>query len=493
MKQIISTIFYLLIGSIFTFGSTVGIATGNKTVDGRPLLFKNKDQTDDYPSDVNYYDGGIENYSYVYQQNNGQDHTRTRMGINSVGFGIVYSDSENLDGADTGPSGSQLTAIALKTCATINEFRNLLNATNGARTAHNHFAVIDSTGQGSMFEVDGYTYVEIPINDSIGAMANTAKFHPNRGAPASGSTSPEREARAIYLLSNGSSEGLDYKYFVNEIIKDYCKTQEDEDKMPVGQYLTNPVLSRYKTAAGCVIRGMISGDNPRYSNLMWIALSEPSLTIALPLFGNVNQVPNFIRSNSAGDGMAGSSDRVRKLIYDYSDGRYSDRYADTYKLVSIKEKNNEIQDSVFNSLDKHLNNWKLQNINEVDENIKTWINETHYWAKSKYDSINYLLGINDLNEEEIYSTLSLQNFPNPFNSSTIISYSVPPKALSKRSFVKLNICDVLGKKIIELVNGYQNHGAHEIEFEASSLASGNYYCTLEVEQSIVTTKMVYLK
>lgn len=493
MKQINLTIFYLLLSSLFALGSTIGIATGKKTVDGRPLLFKNKDQTDDYPSDINYYHGGVENYSYVFQQNNGQDHTRARMGINSVGFGIVYSDSENLDGADIGPSGSQLTAIALKTCATISEFRNLLIDTNGARTAHNHFAVIDSTGQGSMFEVDGYSYIEIPIIDSIGVMANTAKYHPNRGAAALGSTSPEREARAIYLLSNCSSDGLDYKYFVNEIIKDYCKTQEDEDKMPVGQYLTNPVLSRYKTSAGCVIKGMINGDDPIYSNIMWIALSEPALTIAFPLFGNVNLVPNFIRSNSAEDGMAGSSDRVRKLIYNYSSGRYSDRYADTYKLVPIREKNKEIQDSMFNSLDQNLNYWKYQNIEEVEEHIKTWINKIHNWAKLKYDSINVLLGVDGINKEEIYPTLTLQNFPNPFNSSTIISYSIPSKAISKQSFVKLNICDMLGKKLIELVNGFQNHGRHEIKFEANSLASGNYFCRLEVEKSIVTTKMVYLK
>ena len=143
-KCVVAKILFLFIGLVFidSFASTVGIATGNKTIDGRPLLFKNKDQTDNFPEDVNYYNGGNEYYSYVFQQDDGQDHTRARMGINNVGFGIVYSDSENLEGAPSGPYGSQLSAIALKNCSTIDEFRNLLNDTNNKRRVHNHFAVI---------------------------------------------------------------------------------------------------------------------------------------------------------------------------------------------------------------------------------------------------------------------------------------------------------------------------------------------------------------
>ena len=191
--------------------STVGIATGKATIDGRPLLFKNKDRTDNFPSDVNFYQAGSGEYSYVFQQNDGQDHTRARMGLNSVGFGIVYTTSENLAGAASGPTGSELCAVALKSCSTLEHFRNLLDSTNGKRQVHEHYAVIDSSGAGAMFEVDGTTWVGIAIVDSIGTMANTAKFHPSAGPPASKSTSPDREARAEYLLTHGPEAGLDYQ------------------------------------------------------------------------------------------------------------------------------------------------------------------------------------------------------------------------------------------------------------------------------------------
>ncbi|MCF6270343.1 MAG: T9SS type A sorting domain-containing protein [Melioribacteraceae bacterium] len=495
MKNLIIKILVLFTALAFfnSFASTVGIATGNKTVDGRPLLFKNKDQTDNYPEDVNYYNGGYDYYSYVFQQEDGQNHTRARMGINNVGFGIVYSDSENLKGASSGPYGSQLTAIALKTCSTINDFRELLNDTNNERKAHNHFAIIDSTGKGAMFEVDGFSYIEIPIIDSIGVMANTAKFHPNRTAPSSGSTSPQREARALYLLSHAPAEGLDYKYFTDEIIKDFSKTQQDEDNMPVGQYSTNPVLSRYKTSIGGVIKGVLPNDNVLVESAMWLCLSEPSLTIALPFFTNVTSIPSFIRSNSSGDGMAGSSDRVRRLVYNYSGGRYSDRYADTYDLLRIREHTFRIQDSLLNSYKKNLPIWIEQSPEVAADNMKIWMDDIHFWAKSKYDSLIVILDINEI-KSEIKKTYNLkQNYPNPFNSTTRIKYTIPNDVDGTSSNVKLTVYDTLGKLVAVLLNREQRAGEYEVSFNATSLASGNFFYKLEVAGIVESKKMIYLK
>ena len=50
------------------FSSTIGIATGDATIDGRPLLFKNKDATSGYPAIVDYYDGS-DNDHYSYNMN----------------------------------------------------------------------------------------------------------------------------------------------------------------------------------------------------------------------------------------------------------------------------------------------------------------------------------------------------------------------------------------------------------------------------------------
>ncbi len=70
-----------------------------------------------------------------------------------------------------------------------------------------------------------------------------------------------------------------------------------------------------------------------------------------------------------------------------------------------------------------------------------------------------------------------QNYPNPFNPSTVISYS-----LSVPSSVTLKVFNLLGQEIVTLLDNEEyNAGEHEVEFDASNLASGVYYYKLEVK------------
>jgi photosystem II stability/assembly factor-like uncharacterized protein len=81
-----------------------------------------------------------------------------------------------------------------------------------------------------------------------------------------------------------------------------------------------------------------------------------------------------------------------------------------------------------------------------------------------------------------------QNYPNPFNPSTKISYNLP-----SGSFVTLAIYDNLGRKIITLVNNYQNAGLHSVTFEGKDLPSGIYYYKLKVGDFRQTKKLILLK
>ncbi|MBI5463484.1 MAG: T9SS type A sorting domain-containing protein, partial [Ignavibacteriales bacterium] len=81
-----------------------------------------------------------------------------------------------------------------------------------------------------------------------------------------------------------------------------------------------------------------------------------------------------------------------------------------------------------------------------------------------------------------------QNFPNPFNPSTSIRYSVPVSGM-----VSLKIYDVLGREVMTVVNQHQSEGAYTVSLDASTLSSGMYVYKLESGALSVSKKMMLLK
>jgi hypothetical protein len=81
-----------------------------------------------------------------------------------------------------------------------------------------------------------------------------------------------------------------------------------------------------------------------------------------------------------------------------------------------------------------------------------------------------------------------QNFPNPFNPTTLITYHVVT-----RGYVTLKIFDVLGREITTLVEGENAAGIHSITWDASRYPSGIYFYRLTAERFIDVKKMVLLK
>ncbi|MDP1994880.1 MAG: T9SS type A sorting domain-containing protein, partial [Ignavibacteria bacterium] len=81
-----------------------------------------------------------------------------------------------------------------------------------------------------------------------------------------------------------------------------------------------------------------------------------------------------------------------------------------------------------------------------------------------------------------------QNFPNPFNPATTITYQLP-----KRGSVILKIFDILGNEVRTLVNENKEMGRYTIRFDASSLASGMYVYQLRVNDYTSAKKMLLIK
>ncbi|MFN3562215.1 MAG: S8 family peptidase [Chloroherpetonaceae bacterium] len=83
-----------------------------------------------------------------------------------------------------------------------------------------------------------------------------------------------------------------------------------------------------------------------------------------------------------------------------------------------------------------------------------------------------------------------QNYPNPFNPTTVISYNLP-----RDHVVKLEVFDVMGKKIATLFEAQQPAGVHQFVFDAQrfGLSSGMYFYRLQAGAFVQTRKMIFAK
>jgi hypothetical protein len=81
-----------------------------------------------------------------------------------------------------------------------------------------------------------------------------------------------------------------------------------------------------------------------------------------------------------------------------------------------------------------------------------------------------------------------QNYPDPFNPSTTIAFSLPRSASAS-----LKVYDMLGREVATLVNGYTTSGMHEVQFNAANLASGIYLYRLTSGNFTEVKKMMLVK
>ncbi len=111
--------------------------------------------------------------------------------------------------------------------------------------------------------------------------------------------------------------------------------------------------------------------------------------------------------------------------------------------------------------------------------------------KEVNEAINEQLSLATSNENDVDLPGSVfldQNFPNPFNPSTTISYT-----LDKSNEVSLKVYNMLGSEIVTLENGFKNSGEHTVTFDASGFSSGIYIYRLTTGSISLTKRMTLLK
>jgi tetratricopeptide (TPR) repeat protein len=172
-----------------------------------------------------------------------------------------------------------------------------------------------------------------------------------------------------------------------------------------------------------------------------------------------------------------------KVIAEYPDNM-SATFARVEKLFAVLhiEKNKEKAASLLS---------ELQSMDITDPGLLSLLqsaNMSIYGESSACEQRSKALSkVNTLSSLPKEYSLS-NNYPNPFNPATSISYELP-----KDSYVKVVIYDILGKEIQTLVAEQQNSGKYTVNFNASNLPSGMYFYTISAGSYTATKKMLLLK
>jgi hypothetical protein len=97
--------------------------------------------------------------------------------------------------------------------------------------------------------------------------------------------------------------------------------------------------------------------------------------------------------------------------------------------------------------------------------------------------------LTDVRPEPVAQGLELaQNFPNPFNPSTVLRYTV-----DQRRHIRLSVHDVLGRELRVLADGMMDAGQQQVVFNAAGLPGGMYLARLSTGDQVLSRKMLLLK
>ena len=135
----------------------------------------------------------------------------------------------------------------------------------------------------------------------------------------------------------------------------------------------------------------------------------------------------------------------------------------------------------------HGTSSELHQYSLTDDNVSSGV----YTYRLRQIDFNGTSGYSDIIEIDFTADIQYnlaRNFPNPFNPSTTLRYSIPVAGN-----VKLAVFDGTGRKVADLVNQYQSAGNYEVNFNASGLSSGIYFYRLSAGEFSQTRKLILLK
>jgi len=289
-----------LLTSLQLHASTIGMISGDVTVDGHPLLVKNRDNSANPNQEFFYNSTGPYHYiSVTYAGVTDQAYA----GVNDQGLAIVNADAWNLPETVPGPDDDgAIIDLGLRTCATLEDFQEIMDSTDvTGRTLATMYAVIEASGNGAIWECADYFHYRFDLDDTTAAPNGymvRANFAYEGGSYHLGQ---HRHDTFLAILDSASALNIITHDFVSMNIQQNIINEENNPyplpytgrenaAQPYGFFHTHDAINRDITRSGCVVQGVIDGEDPMLATL-WALVGEPIAVPALPLWVKAESVP----------------------------------------------------------------------------------------------------------------------------------------------------------------------------------------------------------
>ena len=299
-------------GGIEAAACTSAIISGNVTADGRPLLWKNRD-TSATDNKVEYIDAGEEGFSYVALFNaSDRECKEAWIGMNDRGFAVMNTASYNIKDdrvpqKDMDKEG-ELMSLALRTCASVDDFARLLDELPKPLGVEANFGAIDALGNGAYFETNNHSYKRFDLADAPeGYIVRTNYSHSGRPGEGYGFT---REKDALHLLDGAAKQKTVTPELLTETLSRsfYNATLGRDLSAEKGMVVDEGFIPRYKTTATVVVEGcrplesLDTIEIPLIEEeyIMWTALGYPPCAEIVPVWVTPDGVDEGLRGLQPG-------------------------------------------------------------------------------------------------------------------------------------------------------------------------------------------------
>lgn len=473
---------------------TIGVASGEATPDGRPLLWKVRDNGA-VPDNEVYYNTTLALPFIAVVTADGNPDSPTWMGVNERGFAVVNSDVGSLADPATRANGEFMRA-ALGSCRSVSEFVSLLESTSGIRDTHGNFGVIDSTGAALIIEASRDQFW---IYDTRGtehgfivrtnfACADTADTGID-GLPGA-----ERFVRSTDLVTAwvdaddltvanlAGRQARDFSRWNSQPIAVPCFDCGEPDSLQ-GYFDTYFSISAGGTVSAAVIQGVApppSGE-PAWLTTFWVQLGQPTCAIASP-YWPVGPTP----AEADGAGTAPLCDLANQLrettVFNVPN------YPRLVSTLALRDGNGgglwsvllPAETMALAATDERLARWRID-----PPPVSSVLAFEDSLARMAHD----LLLVDVVSEAPtLPPRLRLSAYPIPFNPTTTLAFDLP-----RKGWVRLDVHDLAGRRVARLVDGVRPAGAQRVEWRAQGLASGVYLARLQAAGAVARRRLVLVR